>query len=392
MLKSKNVVVGHVNVFFCERLDNRTQQPKVQHSTNTSQYRKSMQHGKVVKDSINSGLQQGVSHMGGHVCAHVKSKYKHGSLLNDSPFNRFVHKNRFQPLFACDIESSIESKCPNEGRTCAGAENQTGGVSVVLSVKDGNKSVRGKKLNPFVHSNTCGKGEYFGNAKSSDSGLISVSRNSKAVNMIDKEQLTDNACGSASESANSAASQLLGVSRVSEVPGTGGVNETTSNVRKSTCDNSIKTGEAMADKYTLEVQTTMKKEKLKMARQAPDNRLSITQNTPLFGFIPIYGLKSQVIDKRVNAESTDILQLHKKLREDGRHNYRGLQVPVPSKLKPEAWARYLQHYWDWQLPLLIKFGFPLDFDRDSVIYSQCINHKSMTEYPDHVTVYLEEEL
>ena len=33
----------------------------------------------------------------------------------------------------------------------------------------------------------------------------------------------------------------------------------------------------------------------------------------------------------------------------------------------------------------------MEFDRDSVITSQSINHKSATEYPDHVTVYLEEE-
>ena len=85
-------------------------------------------------------------------------------------------------------------------------------------------------------------------------------------------------------------------------------------------------------------------------------------------------------------------KLHKLLREDGRHNYRGLQIPVPSKLNPKAWAKYLQQYWDWQLPLLIKFGYPLDFDRDSVFTSQSINHKSATEYADHVMVYLKEEL
>ena len=34
----------------------------------------------------------------------------------------------------------------------------------------------------------------------------------------------------------------------------------------------------------------------------------------------------------------------------------------------------------------------MDFNRDSVITSHDINHKSATEYPDHVSVYLEEEL
>ena len=166
----------------------------------------------------------------------------------------------------------------------------------------------------------------------------------------------------------------------------------TDNACKSIIDNVHKVGDTIVDKYALELQTTMKKERLNMARQSPDNRLCITQNTPLFGFIPIYGLKSQVYDTCINTECTDILQLHRKLSEDGRHNYRGLQVPVPLKFNPEAWAQYLQEYCDWQLPLLIKFGFLLDFDRDSVITSQRINYKSVTEYPDHVTAYLKEEL
>ena len=113
---------------------------------------------------------------------------------------------------------------------------------------------------------------------------------------------------------------------------------------------------------------------------------------PLFGFIPIYGIKSQAIDKCDNAECNDILQLHRMLRKDGRHNYMGLQIPVLSKLNPEVWAKYLHQYWDLQLPLLIKYGFPLDFNRDSVTTSHNINHKSATEYLDYVLVYLEEEL
>ena len=141
-----------------------------------------MQHGNVVKYGTDSGFQQGVSCMGRDVCSHVKSKFKHASQLNDSHADTFVHKNHFQPLFVCDIESNIESKCQNEDSTCASKESQTGILPVVLSVKDRNKSVRGKKLNSSKRSNPCDKGDYFGNAKSGDSSLISVSWVSKAVN------------------------------------------------------------------------------------------------------------------------------------------------------------------------------------------------------------------
>ena len=46
----------------------------------------------------------------------------------------------------------------------------------------------------------------------------------------------------------------------------------------------------------------------------------------------------------------------------------------------------------WQLPLLIKYGFLLDFDRNSDINCEKINNKSAIEYPEHVTAYIQEEL
>ena len=146
------------------------------------------------------------------------------------------------------------------------------------------------------------------------------------------------------------------------------------------------------DKYELEIQNNLKKSKIQVARRATENELCIQQNRPLFGFIPIYGLKSRVYDTGNNSVCTDILELHKKLRQDGRHNYAGLQIPLVSNLNYDKWARYLTSYWDWQLPLLIKYGFPLDFDRNSDTNSDKTNHKSAIEYPDHVTTYLQEEL
>ena len=84
-----------------------------------------------------------MSHMGGDVSSYVQSKCKYNSLMSVSCADRFVHKNRFQPLFACDIESNIESKCQNDDSTCASEENKSGVLPVLLSVKDGNKRVRG---------------------------------------------------------------------------------------------------------------------------------------------------------------------------------------------------------------------------------------------------------
>ena len=355
------------------------------------QYSKSS-YNEVVKDSTGSDFQQGGSHMDRDACVHVKCKGKQSLLWNDNYAERFVHRNRFQPLLTGDIENSIDSKCQNVVSTCASTERQAGVLPVGLTVKDGSKSVTGKKPTPPNRSTLEVKGEYLGRAKYSDSSLMNDFPAFNVAETVGDGQVINNTCNNPSESANYAVDRLLDVSRVSEGPDTGGSEQIVDKACRSTADTVKKVTDTIVDKYALELQTTMKKEKLRMAKRAPDNTLCITQSVPLFGFIPIYGLKSQVVDKCVNVECNDILQLHRMLREDGKHNYRGLQIPVPSKLKPEAWAKYLDQYWDWQLPLLIKFGFPLDLDRDSRITSQNINHKSAIEYPDHVSVYLEEEL
>ena len=52
----------------------------------------------------------------------------------------------------------------------------------------------------------------------------------------------------------------------------------------------------------------------------------------------------------------------------------------------------LKNYWDQQLPDLIAFGFPLDFDRSRSLTSTSENHTSAKEHISHIDKYIEEEL
>ena len=113
------------------------------------------------------------------------------------------------------------------------------------------------------------------------------------------------------------------------------------------------------DKYSLDMSATLKSYRIRVAKEAIGNRKLVAQNEPLFGFIPIYGLKSSIHDTSGNDVCSKILQLHNELRKDGRYNYRGLQIPIPSKLNLPKWGDYSKEYWDWELPLLVKYGFPL---------------------------------
>ena len=84
--------------------------------------------------------------------------------------------------------------------------------------------------------------------------------------------------------------------------------------------------------------------------------------------------------------------MHEKLKEDGRPNYCGLQLPVPSKLNAEKFSLYLKDYWDWQVAFFVKFGFPLDIGNNKTLVSEPGNHPSAEKFPDHVDHYLKQEL
>ena len=61
-------------------------------------------------------------------------------------------------------------------------------------------------------------------------------------------------------------------------------------------------------------------------------------------------------------------------------------------MKVDQWRYYLRGYFDQQLPDLIKFGFPLVFDRTNVLRQTLDNHTLANEYPDQVDKYIQEEI
>ena len=52
----------------------------------------------------------------------------------------------------------------------------------------------------------------------------------------------------------------------------------------------------------------------------------------------------------------------------------------------------MKGYWDQQLPDLISYGFPLDFDKNSSLQSVTENHKSALQFPSEIQKYIDEEL
>ena len=95
----------------------------------------------------------------------------------------------------------------------------------------------------------------------------------------------------------------------------------------NTVGDNVNSDVVSGDKYSLQ----MKDDRLQLARGAIENKNFMAQNKQSLGFIPIYGLYSR-IGTNTNSVCTDILALHRLVHQYGRHNYKGLQVPVHSQL------------------------------------------------------------
>ena len=58
-----------------------------------------------------------------------------------------------------------------------------------------------------------------------------------------------------------------------------------------------------------------------------------------------------------------LLQVHDIVKITGKPNVLRACIPIQSQLEVEAWEQALHGYWDRQLLDLLKYNFPLDFNR-----------------------------
>ena len=89
---------------------------------------------------------------------------------------------------------------------------------------------------------------------------------------------------------------------------------------------------------------------------------------------------------------SDPIALHAMIKDSGEINFLGKQINITSQLNPDVRDCMLADFWDKQLLLLIRFEFPLDFDRDSTLLSHNQNHTSAKMYPQDIQAYLDEEV
>ena len=124
-----------------------------------------------------------------------------------------------------------------------------------------------------------------------------------------------------------------------------------------------------------------------MATPVIENR-----NNFAFGFMPLEPLQLYTGDPVYYQTIPDIISTHFMVKNSGLLNFLKCRVPVTSKLNVDKWHFHLVDYWDEQLPDLLEYGFPIDFDRNSPLISTFVNHTSALQNVEHVSNYLKEEL
>ena len=154
-------------------------------------------------------------------------------------------------------------------------------------------------------------------------------------------------------------------------------------------DSELKQNGIICTKYDLDLHLKAKKSYKEFLPTCPTLQQWEANIKFKFGFIPLGDLKlSQAVS--VKQTSLDPLQLHQKIKNSGESNYMLSQIMVKSQLNPDVWENLLQGYWDKQLPLMVRLGFPLDFDRRAQLVSHSDNHSSGKAYHTDNNAYLQE--
>ena len=130
-----------------------------------------------------------------------------------------------------------------------------------------------------------------------------------------------------------------------------------------------------------------------------DLQKCIKQQKNPYGFLPISNLKRMRLayNARPNvvlaSEQFDPIEVHKQVRATGKYNYEEAKIQLPSQINFDLLAELSKDYWDYQLPLFLRFGFPLDFpkNKESHLKTAEENHASAVKYDKHIETYLDTE-
>ena len=69
---------------------------------------------------------------------------------------------------------------------------------------------------------------------------------------------------------------------------------------------------------------------------------------------------SLVPNSIITDKNFDPVRLYKQVRNTGKYNYEQAKIQLPSDINFELLEKLAENYWDYQLPMFLKFGFVVD--------------------------------
>ena len=129
-----------------------------------------------------------------------------------------------------------------------------------------------------------------------------------------------------------------------------------------------------------------------------DLKLYMFQQNQLMGFVPLSPLQfSHIRDcTKCQVEKQWLekpVELYKYVKSFNCPNFLGARVQVNLDMNIDLIDKLAVSYWDWQLPLFLRFGFPMDFrGSQGDLRNDGSCHASARDNPDHVSAYLEDEV
>ena len=117
-----------------------------------------------------------------------------------------------------------------------------------------------------------------------------------------------------------------------------------------------------------------------------------SQTDYTFGFVPLSNMIIPSNPDHIGVKVDDPIAQHLQIKPTGIPNFLGERIPIKSQLNVFEWKKLFADYWDQQLLHLVEFGFPLDFNRNSVLRHDYKNHSSAVDFLSDVQAYLDEEI
>ena len=86
-----------------------------------------------------------------------------------------------------------------------------------------------------------------------------------------------------------------------------------------------------------------------------------------------------------------MLSIQAKVAMDGRYNFVGCRIPLPTNLNIAAWRAMAVGYEDQQVIDFLEFGFPASYS-GPIPDSTYTNHASARQHPQHIAKYVAKEV